>query len=346
MVFALTATLPAGAQPGLIGYWKFNGDAMDSSGSGNHGIEVGGPGYAPGIQGLAIQLDGMDDYVKVLSSPSLESWHTTNALTIEAWVFPASLRRMFIFGKQGGNCLDEFSVEMQVINGQGTIVAQVVDDCQSPKRIYSNTKLVPGRWYHIAYVWQGSTASLYVDGVFDSSVSGIGNEFFFGEELHIGHVRGDPQNTVIFHGLIDEARMWDVARTQAEIVDNMFCELPCNCNRPPVIWAATPSPAVLWPPNHKMVRVTVGVSVTDNCNDNVTCKIVAVASNEPVSGTGDDDQSPDWIITGDLTVDLRAERADNGTGRVYTLTVECTDGAGNKSRKTATVSVPRSNPTS
>jgi hypothetical protein len=89
-----------------------------------------------------------------------------------------------------------------------------------------------------------------------------------------------------------------------------------------------------------MVSVQVSANVTDNGGP-VTCKIVSVTSNEPINGTGDGDQEPDWIITGDLTVDLRAERAQNGTGRTYTITVECKDIAGNVSTGVVIVFVPK-----
>jgi hypothetical protein len=91
-----------------------------------------------------------------------------------------------------------------------------------------------------------------------------------------------------------------------------------------------------------MVPVTVTVSVVDVCDLNVgaNCKIIAVSSNEPVDGLGDGDTAPDWQITGKLTVNLRAERAGTGNGRVYTLTVECIDASGNSATKTVTVSVP------
>jgi hypothetical protein len=67
-----------------------------------------------------------------------------------------------------------------------------------------------------------------------------------------------------------------------------------------------------------------------------------VSSNEPDNGLGDGDTANDWVITGPMTVQLRAERAGNGTGRVYTITVRCTDAAGNSSERTVTVSVPKS----
>ena len=68
-----------------------------------------------------------------------------------------------------------------------------------------------------------------------------------------------------------------------------------------------------------------------------------VTSNEPVNGKGDGNTGSDWSITGDHTVKLRAERAGPGNGRIYTITVEATDDAGNTSTKTTKVRVPHSN---
>jgi uncharacterized repeat protein (TIGR01451 family) len=110
-------------------------------------------------------------------------------------------------------------------------------------------------------------------------------------------------------------------------------------NPPPVIHALSAVPSVLTPPNHKMRPVTLEVDVTDNCGAPI-CHIVSITSSEPIDGTGDGDTSPDWEITGNVTAKLRAERAGNGPGRIYTLTVECTDSAGNTSSRSTTVTVP------
>jgi HlyD family secretion protein len=109
---------------------------------------------------------------------------------------------------------------------------------------------------------------------------------------------------------------------------------------PPVIQSVAAKPSALWPPNHKMVPATVTVSAKDLCSATTTCKIVAVKSNEPINGTGDGDTAPDWQITGNLTVNLRAERAGSGSGRIYTITVQCTDASGNSSTKDVAVTVP------
>ncbi len=111
---------------------------------------------------------------------------------------------------------------------------------------------------------------------------------------------------------------------------------------PPVITSVKATPNVLWPPNHKMVPITVKVQVTDTCSA-TTWKITKVTSNEPVNGLGDGDTAPDWQIVGDHGLKLRAERSGKGNGRTYTITVVATDTSGNVSAaRTVTVKVPKS----
>jgi hypothetical protein len=107
----------------------------------------------------------------------------------------------------------------------------------------------------------------------------------------------------------------------------------------PVIDAVTATPSVILQTNHEMVPVVVSASISD-CDSTASCRIVSVTSNEPTDGLGDGDTGPDWEITGALTVSVRAERAGRGSGRVYTITVACTDASGNTSTTTVTVTVP------
>jgi len=108
----------------------------------------------------------------------------------------------------------------------------------------------------------------------------------------------------------------------------------------PTVKSMRSSSNVLWPPNHRMVPVTVFASVSDTCHAAQSCQIIWVSSNEPANGVGDGDTEPDWEITGDLTVNLRAERSGKRSGRVYTITVQCTDGFENSAMETMTVTVP------
>ncbi len=111
---------------------------------------------------------------------------------------------------------------------------------------------------------------------------------------------------------------------------------------PPVISKLTASQELIWPPNHKMVSVTLNAVATDNVGV-TSLKIVSATSNEPDNGLGDGDTANDIQVTGDLTLNLRAERSGKGNGRIYTVTVEARDAAGNAATKSVTVSVPKDN---
>ena len=101
----------------------------------------------------------------------------------------------------------------------------------------------------------------------------------------------------------------------------------------------TVSPGMLWPPNHKMVTITPSITVAD-ANPGTMVKLVSVTSSEPDNGLGDGDTANDIVINAENTMSLRAERSGKGSGRVYTITYQATDIAGNATTATATVTVP------
>ena len=103
---------------------------------------------------------------------------------------------------------------------------------------------------------------------------------------------------------------------------------------PPEILSISVTPNVLWPVNRAMVPVVVTVVAKSGGDDAPVCRIVSIESNEPVG------RLRDWVITGDLTAQLRADRMGTGDGRVYTITVECVDSDGNSVQASVTVSVP------
>jgi HYR domain-containing protein len=107
---------------------------------------------------------------------------------------------------------------------------------------------------------------------------------------------------------------------------------------PPAVTSIVATPSNLWPPNHKMVAVSVAVTAQDAVDAAPVSKIVTVTSNQPINGSGDGNTAPDWEITGPLTLNLRAERAD-GADRLYTIEVVTTDFSGNSTTSTVVVSV-------
>jgi len=174
-------------------------------------------------------------------------------------------------------------------------------------------------------------------------------------------------------------------QVQLTAVPAAGCGPPLSCSaavtvtdrQPPTLSQVLAHPSRLWPPNHKLRPVTVAVTAADLCDPAPpACHIVGVSSNGPPHHRG----QASWVITGPLTVDLRAEKLrgdEEGHGehcddrdrdrdhhrdhdhdrdhgrdgnhdrdrpcrkrdRIYTIEVECRDGAGNASRGSATVVV-------
>lgn len=108
---------------------------------------------------------------------------------------------------------------------------------------------------------------------------------------------------------------------------------------PPMLFLSV-TPQVLWPPSHQMVEV----SVTAAASDDASVVLISVTSSEPDNSGRDGDTSDDIqgadVGTRDTSILVRAERSGSGEGRVYTLTYQATDAAGNSTTASATVTVP------
>lgn len=104
-----------------------------------------------------------------------------------------------------------------------------------------------------------------------------------------------------------------------------------QCNQPPDCSGAVSSISEIWPPNHRMVAVTVN-GVTDPDGDPVTITITSIWQDEPVNTASDGNTAPDGAGVGTSTAEVRAERAGSpevpGNGRVYHIGFTADDGQG------------------
>ncbi|HTI10574.1 MAG TPA: hypothetical protein VL832_18525 [Puia sp.] len=103
----------------------------------------------------------------------------------------------------------------------------------------------------------------------------------------------------------------------------------------PLIRDAFARPHTLWPPNHRMRRVTIYYRADDNCC--VASKSLSVTSNEPPIGN-----RPDWLILDDHHLLLRAEvNGRRQRERIYYITITVKDSSGNTAVKVVKVVVSR-----
>jgi hypothetical protein len=101
---------------------------------------------------------------------------------------------------------------------------------------------------------------------------------------------------------------------------------------PPQITDFSVIPPSTWPPMQQLVNVTINYGATDSCST-ATCQISSVTCNETIS-------TSDYRIIDAHHVKLLAARTGRGSGRLYRITVLCSDAFGNSIAQVATVQVP------
>jgi hypothetical protein len=126
---------------------------------------------------------------------------------------------------------------------------------------------------------------------------------------------------------IDKAGNLEIAHQLTVRIDKTPPEVSCQA-----------TPGTLWPPNGKFVPVQVTVSVTDpNGSGPNGYTLESITSNE---GDIADEQQGFVIGVASTSGSLQARHAGTGSGRVYSLTYQGSDVAGNTATCTTTIRVP------
>ena len=86
--------------------------------------------------------------------------------------------------------------------------------------------------YHVAMVYDGDTLKFYRDGCLMSKIPATGNLFQNSWETRIGYYAPQLYPNENFIGYINEVRIWNVARTQAQIQAYMNSSLPNPSTQP------------------------------------------------------------------------------------------------------------------
>lgn len=159
-----------------------------------------------------LNFDGDNDYVTLQNESSFDF---TNQMTVEFWmnsnVTPQQWDALVVKGDESWRVALTDSGKL-AFTGTGAF-----------SDFFSTTTVTDGSWHHIAVSYNGSNAKIYIDGVEENSVSATGslnNSDFavsFGENLQ--------QTGRFYKGNLDDVRIWNVARTMAQINQTKNCEL-------------------------------------------------------------------------------------------------------------------------
>ena len=210
---------------GLVGWWPFTGNAIDSSGNGNNGTVTGATlttdrfgnsnsAYYFSSAGCATRIDA------ILNTSSI-----ITGVTISVWIL-----------RVGDGCIAPRFLEFYVL-GDGPGSAQWgwdntgfgnIGSVTSTSAIIATawTKPLNNVWTNLVYTNNGSFGKFYQDGVLFNTLASSGNPILSGNAA-FGRMNSPAYDA--FNGNLDDIGIWNRALDSCEVKDLYFASLG-NCS--------------------------------------------------------------------------------------------------------------------
>jgi hypothetical protein len=198
----------------LIGYWKLDNDATDSSGNSRNGTLVNNSNFSTTskLGSHSIELDGTGDYVDLDAHAAAIPTGVDN-FTVAMWVkFDVVPGQPEVLLAYGGNENDDgFEMRLHQTSKFSFIVWDV-DGGANGSANFAEDPIV-GTWYHLVGVYDHVNVSLYLNGELvaqDPSTGNMNPE----TTLRLG---GEFNRSYDLDGNLDEVAIWDTDLSAAEI---------------------------------------------------------------------------------------------------------------------------------
>ncbi|MFC1678479.1 LamG domain-containing protein [Patescibacteria group bacterium] len=221
--------------PGPVAHWKFDENkgttAYDSAASttdtGNnpgtlscYGAGCDNPTWTRGKYGSALLFDGSEDYVRM---NNMHIYKDNQDFTFMSWLYREDTGGRYFYWLDTDDC------GFGVLYAGGTVGIDLHFDGDSDYRSADNVLVNTNQWYHVAYVvnsnGEDNNASVdyYVDGIYkesDTFIAAVSNtracaatrDAYLGSDDGTGNFVG---------GKIDDVRIYNYARTDKQIVQDM-----------------------------------------------------------------------------------------------------------------------------
>ncbi len=219
----------------------------------------------------ALEFDEQNGYAHIYSSPSI---NLTNAVTIEAWINPGAWQDMesiahkinfaLLVSGQGGALHDRSLAIWHSTSGGAPGFVSTPD-----------LSLSLDRWQHVAVTYDGSNSEtrMYIDG--EEQVleyfSGLPAGDIADNSAHDLFIGNSSTGTWAFDGIIDEVRLWNLVRNEAEIQTNM--NNPLSGDEPGLVG--------YWPMNEGFNSFIFDMS--DNNNNGLLHDVLWAAGYDPLA---------------------------------------------------------------
>ena len=225
---------------GLVAHYEFDGDASDSSGNGNDGVEYGGVSYSDGVEGSAFD-----------SNPELEPYYeldgdfdTNTIKTVAVWIYQYGRHdrdhRQILFSKYSWDDNRNFLfTTFDNTNDHNRFCAYFYNSDQDNEglcsyynddelselsdtiTVHQNSEMNEGQWYHLAYTDDGSNLSIYINGTkVSEKIKQYSTYLNSSPPVYIGYARyigSDFSYDDFLNAKIDDLRVYNRALNSIEV---------------------------------------------------------------------------------------------------------------------------------
>lgn len=167
--------------------------------------------------GFSLQMDGVDDYVSVSNTSSLQ----LQQFTLSGWVKTTATGSLQGFITKDGNSASTRNYWLGMsdgTSGYGTAGSLVLiaraGGVNDSLKLGGTTLINDGSWHHIAATADGSTARIFIDGKLESATTYSGTFYTGTQEVYLG---GGPSGGYPYAGLIDDPRIYNRAMSATEV---------------------------------------------------------------------------------------------------------------------------------
>ena len=240
--FCMSLLLTGVAKADLVAWWRFDdgsgSTAHESSGNGRHGTVAGTPTWASGAQGTGRALAFGPGKCHGVDCGVFDPTNGTGQFTITFWAFwegTGSTQRFVSKANWWGPDTMMFQTELWAAHSNSRFTDRVGISYKGGPASVPFPLMPKGQWVHLAFTFDGTNATVLVNGVDDVSPQAFSIGPNIDARVLIGARSITAAGDRVFEGSLDEMRIYERALTADEVLETM---------RPgPVLGASGPSPA-------------------------------------------------------------------------------------------------------